>query len=58
MVGATVGGWGGCEDRVRLGKERDRKLGGGIALVPGKIFHRTVTMAWGRGGWGAVSKGP
>lgn len=55
MVGAAVGGRGGCEDRVRIGKERGRKVG--VALVPGRIFHRTVTMAWGRGGC-AVSKGP
>lgn len=54
MVGAAVGGRGGCEDRVRIGKERGRKV---VALVPGRIFHRTVTMAWGRGGC-AVSKGP
>lgn len=58
MVGAAVGGRGGCEERVRIGKERGRKVGGGVvALVPGRIFHRTVTMAWGRGGC-AVSKGP
>lgn len=29
MVGAAVGGRGGCEDRVRIGKERGRKVGGG-----------------------------
>ena len=26
MVGAAVGGRGGCEDRVRIGKERGRKV--------------------------------
>lgn len=53
MVGA-VGGRGGCEDRVRTGKERGRKVGGGMALIPGRIFHRTVTL-WLRAGLGVQS---
>lgn len=39
MVGTTVGGRGGCEDRVRVDKERDRKLGQGDCSSTREIFH-------------------
>lgn len=59
MVSAAVGGRGGCEDRVRTGKERGRKVcvWGGGSSTRENIPQNCDSMAWGRGGC-AVSKGP
>lgn len=59
VVAAALGGPGGCEDRVRIGKERHRKLGwGDCSSTRENIPLNCDFMAWGRGGWGTVVKRP